>query len=318
MVKPNINPQNSNHKSPPVFVIGVDRSGTTLLSLMLDAHSQLLIPYESKFFARFYHQKDEFGDLQNVDNRIVLIKKILDEPSIKLWQPQVKLEDIDLEKCTSLPECIEAVFYSYAMLQGKSIWGDKTPSYINGIHILNKLFPTARYIHIVRDGRDVASSLVRQEWGPCDFISSLRFWQERVSCARRLLRMLPDEQWIEIRFEDLVSEPEKILKSITDLLNIDYEETMVDGYIKKSELRVGDLVNTIHPNLKQRPSTKQAYKWKKNLSPADQAIAFEIAGKMLEQYHYEPGITHHPLKIIKEIYHRFYASVIWRFKTNHE
>ena len=140
----------------PVFIVGVARSGTTLLHLMLDAHSRLAIPYESHFIHEIYKKIDSFGDLTQKGNRIELVEQILSEPFVAHWDKPVRLEDIDLDACTSLGASVDQIFSAYARASGKDIWGDKTPS-LGDIDVLYELFPNGRFIHIIRDGRDVAS-----------------------------------------------------------------------------------------------------------------------------------------------------------------
>jgi len=307
----NIRPMNT--APPPIMVVGVDRSGTTLLSLMLDSHSRIAIPYESKFFMRYHNMPDQLGNLAEPEARRALIERMLNEPSVRQWGHTVAIGDVELDRCTSLASSIDALYSAHARACGKDIWGDKTPSYITSLHVLNALFPEARFIHIIRDGRDVASSLVQQWWGPNDFAEAMRYWHERVSCARKMLRMLPENRFIEVRFEDLVANPRNTLESITTFLGLDFEEAMLDAYTRKASSRVGESLSEIHPHLHEKPNPEQAYKWKRQVPASDQAIAHEIAGRTLAELGYEQGATQHPGKLFRELYHRVRSAYIWRF-----
>src|SRR5262249_43300645 len=144
---------------PPIFVIGINRSGTTLLSLMLDSHSRIAIPYESHFFVNYYRTRSQSEILETNVQRLALVKSILAEPYVQRWDYQVTSEQINLDNCTNLAQTIDEIYMAYARHFEKDIWGDKTPSYACHLEILNNMFPTSRFIHIIRDGRDVALSI---------------------------------------------------------------------------------------------------------------------------------------------------------------
>lgn len=176
------------------------------------------------------------------------------------------------------------------------------------------MFPHSKFIHIVRDGRDVALSVIKQWWGASDFITAIKFWAETVRQARKMLGMLPSERYIELKFEHLVAFPERELKKIADFLGVDYEVKMVSNYKNKALHKVGDRVNRHHKNLSGQLAVSQTYKWVTSLPPADQAIAFEIAGSCLTDLDYLPGIKSHPLKIFRKCCHRLKESYAWRLK----
>src|SRR5262249_19847525 len=149
------------------------------------------------------------------------------EPAVRHWDQKIAPDELDLEKCSTLEGTVDQLFTAYARRSGKTSWGDKTPAYTAEIHILNKMFPGARFIHIIRDGRDVALSLLQQWWGPNDLMSALRHWAETVQCARKMLQMLPEERYVEVRFEDLVADPAREVLKITNLLGVEFEPAMV-------------------------------------------------------------------------------------------
>ena len=88
-------------RNNPVFLVGVARSGTSLLSLILDSHSRLAIPYESHFIEEYYQELNLFGDLTDEANRRRLIRSILSEPFVAHWDQPIQVEDIQLDTCTS-------------------------------------------------------------------------------------------------------------------------------------------------------------------------------------------------------------------------
>lgn len=301
--------------SSPFFVIGESRSGTTLFTLMLNSHSLVAIPFESHFFPGYYSRRSSLGDLENsIKDRLDLVKNILSEPFVMHWDKRVAPEDVDIGNCTSLEKTIDQIYTAYARKHGKTIWGDKSPSYIGKIDVLNNMFPSSKFIHIIRDGRDVAMSIVKQWWGDKNFMTALTEWARKVECARKVLRMLPGDRFMELRFEDLVSAPVRELRRVTGFLGIDFEEQMLKISPDKARVFVGVDVKTDHSHLSEPLSLSQTCKWKKRLSPADQAIAFEIAGDLLRELGYPEGVMKHPLKIPRKAYHRIKAIYTWRIK----
>jgi hypothetical protein len=124
--------------------------------------------------------------------------------------------------------------------------------------------------------------------------------------------MLPEERFRELRFEDLVADPAGELSKITDFLGVGFEDGMLADYSRKASDKVGDKIHQHHTHLSRPPSASQAGKWRQTLSPADQAVAFEIAGPLLTELGYPDGVKSHPLKIFRKGYHRLKESYQWR------
>jgi hypothetical protein len=290
------------------FLLGVQRSGTTLLRLLIDSHSQIAIPFESFVLIDFYNkiQKKQYN-LAFMHDRKKLVTDLLSSKGINKWSPTIGVEDIDIDKCHTLSDAFNQIYSAYAEKSGKQIWGDKTPSYTLHLHILNELFPHAKFIHIIRDGRDVALSLVRQQWGPNSLIQGLMYWKEVVLWVRKMGRMLPKDRYMEIHFEDLVNDPKTILKQIMNFLEKPYEDTMLFKYMEKySDLPIGS--KKFHQNLKRAIDPGLAFGWKKKLSKIDQTISYEIAGSLFKELDYPSGYTDTPRILIRS--KKFYYLVV--------
>jgi hypothetical protein len=271
----------------PIFIIGFDRSGTTLLSGMLDSHEDLAIPYESHFIPKYARLAGnyDFGDLES---KRKLVREIFSERFPAAWDYKPPIESMDLESCADLADVIDAIFAAYADHKGKRIWGDKTPGYTGQIEVIHSLFPGAKFIHLVRDGRDVALSLMLQHWGPASFLSCVEAWRETVFWARKMGRLLPTGQYMELRYEDLLEDPERQLKGITEFLGLEYSRRMLRDYSAKAMDRVPD---DTHAKLVEAPDKSNAYKWVRRLGGVDQHLAFIAGGELLEELGYQPGST---------------------------
>lgn len=301
----------------PIFLLGLPRSGTTLLRLLLNAHSRIAIPFESFVLIEYAARLNEYNNLKTLKDRHRLVNDLLASKGISQWKPPVLPQDIDLEKCTDYAETINQIYKTYALKCGKGIWGDKTPSYIYDIHILNKLFPESRFIHIIRDGRDVCLSQIRNRFGSYYFPDALRKWVEVISWSRKMGRLLPQHRYLEIRFEDLLVNPEKTLKQIMKFLQLPYENRMIEEYWNRASENLPSTSLNYHQNLNRPIDNSQAYKWKRILSHADQTLAYRIAGDLFEELDYPSGYknTANSILLLRKSYLKIKAWMLWQMES---
>lgn len=300
-----------NYTSPELFfLLGVARSGTTILSLLLDSHSAIAIPYESHFIVPYFDRTYAFD---TPSDRITLVRSILQEPYVAQWDCPLTVDDVTLTNCTCLSATIREIFHAYARKRGKTLCGDKTPSYITEVDTLHTLFPHAKFIHVVRDGRDVATSLVKQWWGPNDFVSAIRYWERSVTLATKMLCMLPPSQTLMLRFEDLIDAPRTTLQRILAFLGVQFEEGMLSAYLSLASAKVGNRIHLHHNNLMRTLSPDQRGKWRRHMRHSDQAIAHEVAGALLNKLGYPRGKERSVLKPARKLYHYVRAAYVRRY-----
>jgi hypothetical protein len=275
----------------PIFVIGVGRSGTTLLRLMLHHHPRIAIPYESHFIPRYHAELASFGDLGDDANALRLITRILDEDIVKLWDHRFDAQRILARlRERSFSGIIDAVYVDYAAGHGKERWGDKS-YYLDQLPIIHLLFPAAQYIHIIRDGRDVAASVLKLSWGPANLIAAAEWWNNHVWLGRRLGAILGGERYLEVRYEDLVEDPVGKLGQICKFLKEEYSPEMLD-YHKAAKAAIPSEWQHQHHNVDAPPKTARAYAWKREMDPIDVALFGRYAGGMLAEVGYEVPAIH--------------------------
>ncbi|MEA2060326.1 MAG: sulfotransferase [Thermodesulfobacteriota bacterium] len=166
------------------------------------------------------------------------------------------------------------------------IWGDKSPSYIRHIPLLQELYPRATIIHIVRDVRDYSLS-INKAWGK-NMLRAAQRWQDDTCKAGVDIQKLGDSG-LEIRFEDLLGNPEMVLNDICNTIGISFEKNMI--HLNKPSENIGDArgVNKIVADNKQ--------KWNKKMSPALIRRIEEICCTQLSRYGYETGYQGEPKRI---------------------
>jgi hypothetical protein len=267
---------------PPLLILGVRRSGTTLLRVMLDRHSELAVPDESYFVPQLADRHlrrvdpDAFADdLRRLNT--------LAEWDVPLNQVRARLSP-----AMPIGAAIATVYTVYAEEQGKRRWGDKTPMYMQNLRLLEKLFPDALFVHLIRDGRDAALSflelpagLVTETWmhprTPAEFACQ---WRTEVAAARRLGKRI-GSRYFEVRYEELVGDVEGVLRRICDFARLGYEPAMADyaGNV--------DVSAKPHQQRLREPPTKGVRDWRKQMSPADVAAFEHVSGDLLRKLGYE-------------------------------
>jgi len=268
--------------APPLIVLGVGRSGTTLLRVMLDRNSQLAIPYETFFVPQLAHRHGRRPQLDKFVEDVGRLRTLYD------WG--ITPEDVRprLHDGMTTREAIGAIFETYAERQGKTRWGDKTPLYMQQLPLLERLFPDARWVHLVRDGRDAALSFLElpagfsgKTWAqPRTVAQFAARWRTEILAARRLGRHAGG-RYLELRYEDLVADPEREVGRVCEHAALPWEPGMLD------HTRVSDAANMPeHRNLAQ-PPTPGLRDWRSQMSHED-ALAFEqVAGDILRSAGYE-------------------------------
>ena len=277
--------------APPLLVLGVRRSGTTLLRVMLDRNSALAVPDESYFVPQL---ADRHRGTIDTDAFVDDLRRL---PTLPEWDVPVDEVRARLRPGMQAGEAIATVYEVYAARRGKSRWGDKTPMYMQRLRMLERLFPDAQYVHLVRDGRDAALSflampdgIVTKTWAhprtAADFACQ---WRAEVTAARRLGARVGPGRYLELRYEELVIDPEGGLRSICELAGLAYEPAMLDyaGNV--------DVSAKPHQQSLKRPPTAGLRDWRTELTPADAAGFESVAGDLLGELGYEtagsPGLS---------------------------
>ena len=272
---------------PPFFIVGCSRSGTTLLQTLLDAHPNIAIPPESHIFDRFSEIFDTYGDLHQISHLRLLVKDLLRDERIKQWQLKTTVSAFcDELRDLSLRSVLSLLFELYARQQGKGHWGDKTPDHIMYLSEIKSLFPEAKFIHLIRDGRDVANSLLRVFFGPNTIDQAAYRWKRDVSAFWQFKKNLSPGDYLEIFYENLVAHPQEELKKILTFLEEDEKQLKgipLQGSVKEHYIKL----DSIHRSLKRPIFKRRIGIFRKRLDQRQIEIFESIAGDMLEAYGYK-------------------------------
>jgi hypothetical protein len=288
--------------APMPIIVGSPRSGTTLLRFMLDSHPELTIPPETGFLALAPKLRGSGDKL-----RKTFFRALIDYPQpIPAWPDFEIPEDAFWATLTEIvpftvPAGFRAFYRLYAARFGKSRWGDKTPLYCLELDAIRRVLPEARFIHIIRDGRDTALSLRRMWFSPgWEIETQAAYWRKCVLTARRA--GLGRADYLEIRYEDLILSTRAVLERICAFVGLSYDDAMLNYHMRAPErLREhkgrtrpdGTTLLTQEQRLSQQKRTTEppdsacVFAWKQSMSTEERERFQLIAGDLLKDLGYE-------------------------------
>ena len=279
--------------NPYAFVVGAARSGTTLLQRMLDAHPQLAVVNETYWLPRKFRERT--GLTRDGLVTASLVPQLLASPKFS----RMGVTEEDLLALLSGAEqlryehFVAQIFDLYASRQGKPFAGDKTPGYVRRIEQIHELWPRARFVHIIRDPRDLCLSMLEWRsgartagqfgtWEMDPVISTALYWRYSVAIGREAGEALGADLYQEVRYEDQVSSPEAELERICRFLRLPYAESMTRFHEGRTRRKPGR-----SSKAQWLPPTAGLRDWRAQLPPGDVERIEAAAGDLLEGLGYE-------------------------------
>ncbi|MEV6494127.1 sulfotransferase [Actinoplanes sp. NPDC051633] len=189
----------------PIFLVGCQRSGTTMLRLVLDSHSRISCGPETRFLPDLRRIVDERRD----------------------WPRLARFGFSREDWLRRIADFFGGVHADYARARGKARWADKTPLYALSIDFVTEVFPDAQIVHVIRDGRDVVVSH-RKRFGYWSAVKCVVKWPRYIRTARAFGAALPAGQYHELRYEEAVRDPDKSLRALFEFLGEEWEESVLE------------------------------------------------------------------------------------------
>ena len=259
-----------------------------MLRVMFEQHPDIAIPPESYFPVSFHRRVGRYAapDGTGIDLH-ALAEDLLHHDRFLAWRVEPSLVRNRLTgTAPDYPEAIRRVYAVYAESHGKRRYGDKTPPFLMHMRMLADLFPEARFVHLVRDGRDVVLSLREQPFAPSSFTGAAEYWAGRVRRARKAGERLGPDRYRELRYEDLIAEPERKLRGLCEFLDLEYTPAML-SYEDTSNI---PLTDKMRRSGVVRPPGESGRDWRTQMTPRQLAVVESVAGDQLEEFGYERAV----------------------------
>ena len=293
--------------SPFVFIVGCARSGTTLLERLVNAHSQIALTPEMHWITDYFRQ----GKWLAPEGRVTA------EQVASMIQNQKRFRQFELsrEQFEGLLNSgqpvpyvtfLNGLFALYGKNQGKQLVRNKTPAYVRRIPTLHTLWPRAKFVHLIRDGRDVALSVLSwyhadraagrySTWAEDPVSTTALWWKRKVRLGRQGGQPLAPELYYEIRYEDLVAQPENECAKLCAFLGVPYDERMLRFHEGRTKTKPGRDANKAW-----LPVTPGLRNWRTQM-PREDVERFEAAaGDLLDELGYPRAVACPSADIMKQ------------------
>jgi protein-tyrosine sulfotransferase len=275
-------------KSSPFFIQASGRSGTTLLRTILLRGDELIIPPESNYLIPeliiqfLKNSSKSWRDLVAI--LILHLREAQGQEYFGYWKADLaRIERVCLElpvESRSLHQVVQTIFLDGC--NSNKLWGDKTPILLFAQEYLSFLYPNAKYIFLVRDGRDVIRSRIDHR-SDATIDNSIRRWNESCEIIFKAKGMLSPEKYKILRYEDLVSEPEVEVQRVCEFLSVSYSPKMLDHEIRQE---LGDAGKSHHVNTRKPINTDSIGRWKNYFSHQETEKLNRVLEKNLDAFGY--------------------------------
>jgi hypothetical protein len=276
--------------NPYAFFVGCPRSGTTLLGRIGDAHPRLAVIHETRWIAGWYKKRRGLTAEGAVTDE--LLERLREHPRFaKLGLDPSSVDGLlRRDHPVHYADFVASLFDLYGEQRGKRLVGDKTPRYVRDLPTLHALWPHAKFVHLIRDGRDVCLSVLDWRKGAPRFttwdedaVSTTALWWEwNVKLGREAGTLLGPELYYELRYEALVTEPERECRALCAFLGLRYDAAML-------HFHEGRMLDDARPDASHawRPVTAGLRSWRAEM-PDEDVVRFEAAaGALLAELGYE-------------------------------
>lgn len=273
---------------PPIFIIGTQRSGTTLLCRILTVHPDIFIRNEIPGITKIFSPERTLSQIRS---------------------------DIDLAMQESLGDTLE----DYLKLNKKIRWGVKDPDFTHCMETIPKKFPDSKIIFIIRDGRAVANSYIKNMWGlGVNTYYGARRWKREVNQQLQFAKQHKEMCHI-VKFEDLISNHIEVLRKICDFIDEPYADELTNYYEHSTVITK----RKQSENVFKKPNVKLTQKWASDLSPFQINVFENQAGDMLVDQGYELAGEHINISPLTKFWFYLQQTIIgeiqlqyqWRFKA---
>lgn len=296
LLRPSPYPLHRDEAVAPFFIVGSGRNGGTLLKRILQASPEVHIPPENWQLARAIHRFERYGGCLSWRELVCLVVGTLEhqenrenghrwfrEPPTRLVQFLAK--DVP-EPERSLARLIDEIYryHGRALEATFQRWGDKTPLLVNHMHEIRTVFPDARFVHMLRDGVDVAYACFTSPGKYDNIFEPAARWKRAVHQMGAFADKHPD-QCMQVRYEDLVSRPEETVCTICDFLYIEFDESMLTRTGHQDQMP--EIALSRYDGVFEKITTEYIGEGRRNISDEDKEHLASLIGDTVVSVGYE-------------------------------
>ncbi len=250
-----------------------------MLRNMLNRHPAIAICRETEFFHWVYARRRTFGNLSDMGNRQRVVKAYLATRRIRRMKVDLQaLEETLLREGAGYRELFLSLMRFFARVHGRRRCGEKTPHNALVAEMLCRWYPGASILHLLRDPRDAVASMLRMPWAPGNVRSNTRSW---LSFNRAAWRLRNRPQYLLVRYEQLVAQPEQELRRICAFLAEEYSPAMLaPNWDPTADL-------PWFRRAEEPVTTGRLGKWREELTPDQVALVEWNVGPHMQTFGYE-------------------------------
>ena len=282
----------------PIFIVGANRSGTTLLRLILNAHSRIAIPDELIYFDSYLagvpiEQWRSPG--LNAEAYAAFVDHFLTETCTPLdgLDHTALRNRILSDGPHNFRHPYRLALEAWAQHHGKARWGEKTPGNLFFADVIHDMFPDARFIYMVRDPRAGVASMQKVSFFPQDVVFNALSRQKHATVGRALLhRHVPDDQRMTLRYEDLVREPEHAVRTVCAFLDEPFEPGMLQFHREAEQYMKDEAASAYNASATRPISDEHIDRWRDRLDADAIALVETVCRDEIHAFDYPaPGET---------------------------
>jgi hypothetical protein len=276
---------------PYLFIVGCARSGTTLVHRMVDAHPQIAITPEMHWITRQFKSRSGLVTPE-------LVSELTGHKRFAQFEiPREEFEGLlGSGEALPYPTFLNRVFGLYGKIKNKPLVGNKTPAYVRSMPTFHALWPEAKFVHIIRDGRDVGMSILNWKkaerivgryasWEEDPVSTTALWWERKVRKAREDGAVLGPGLYHEMFYEDLVEDPERECKRLCEFLGVPYQDAMIRFHEGRERVKPGRSAKSAWLKV-----TSGLRDWRTEMCTGDVERFEAAAGDLLQELGYERAV----------------------------
>lgn len=272
----------------PIFIIGTERSGTNLLRLILNSHSHIAIPHPPHIMKNFYKLEPLYTDLNKDAQFKRLIKDVVTVVKLHSYPWEIKLNQEKIfydARERNLINVFFAIYNQYLETSGKKRWGCKSTFMLYHMALIRHYYPNAKFLYMVRDGRDVAVSAKRTIFNHYCVYYTAQLWKKEQQIGIYWLNKFSANDIFLVKYENLLAKSEETVRSLCTFLNEPFEAHMLN-FFNTEEAQKSASISFAWKNTSRPIMKNNIEKFKTQLSEKEIDLFETIAGFELDYFSY--------------------------------